>query len=222
MTALALTPSTGRPLRALFVGCHSDDVEIGCGGTVLELVAARPDTEVCWVVLSAPGERAAEARASAEAFLAGLDAPPRVVLAEFRDGFMRIDGAEVKAFFERELKPVEPDVVFTHQRGDLHQDHRYACELTWNTFRRQLVLEYEVPKWDGDVGQPNTYLPVSEERLERKIELLMEHFGTQRSKDWFTPDLFRALPRIRGMECRSASGFAEAFYGRKLTVDLTA
>ena len=216
MLSLQLPIPEDRPLRALFIGCHSDDIEIGCGGLVLDLVRRRPDTVVTWAVLSAIGSRENEARASAEDFLQGLNTPPGIILGDFRDGFMPHDAALVKGFFEDSLKPFGPDLVLTHQRNDLHQDHRFACELTWNTFRDQVVLEYEIPKWDGDLGRPNAYVALSEETLERKIALLMTHFATQRSKDWFTPDLFRAIPRIRGMESRAPDGFAEAFYAPKL------
>ena len=217
MISFQLPAPSERPLRVLLIGCHSDDIEIGCGGFVLDLVRARPDTIVSWVVLSALGSREDEAKASATDFLGGLQGSPDVRLGTFRDGFMPHDATGVKGFFEG-LKEIEPDLVLTHQRGDLHQDHRFACELTWNTFRDHIVLEYEVPKWDGDLGRPSVYVPISEATLERKIDLLMKHFGTQRSKDWFTPDLFRALPRIRGMESRAPEGLAEAFYAPKLGI----
>ena len=221
MISLQLPAPQDRPLCVLLIGCHSDDIEIGAGGFVLDLVKARPDTIVNWAVLSAVGSRADEARASATDFLAGLVTPPGLLFADFRDGFMPHEAARVKAFFEDSLKPTLPDLVLTQQRNDLHQDHRFACELTWNTFRDHIVLEYEIPKWDGDLGRPSVYAALTEATLERKIELLMKHFGTQRSKDWFTPDLFRALPRIRGMESRAPEGFAEAFYAPKLGISIS-
>jgi LmbE family N-acetylglucosaminyl deacetylase len=204
--------------RVLVIGCHADDVEIGCGATLLALMRARPDLEVTWVVLAAHGDRAAEARASAEGFLAGC-ADAEVILHDFRDGFMPYRGEPVKEAFE-ELKRVEPDLVLTHARADLHQDHRLACELTWNTFRDHLVLEYEIPKVDGDLGSPNLFVPVGEELARDKVDRLLVTFASQRDKHWFDADVFLGLMRIRGMECRSPSGYAEAFFARKVPVTL--
>jgi LmbE family N-acetylglucosaminyl deacetylase len=218
-SSLLLSPSAERsePLRVLFLGAHSDDIEIGCGGTVLELLRARPDTELHWVVFSAGGVRAKEARNSARRFI-GKRASTAVELHEFRDGFFPVQLGAVKESFEAIARSFRPDVVFTHRREDRHQDHRIVSDLTWNTFRRQLVLEYEIPKWDGDLGAPNTFVPLSAAVAKKKIRLLMEAFASQRSKDWFDEDTFRGLARLRGMECRAPSGFAEAFYGRKITI----
>jgi LmbE family N-acetylglucosaminyl deacetylase len=204
-------------LDVLAIGAHADDIEIGCGGTLLRLAESHPDTRVTWIVLSADGERATEAQASAEAFLAGF-ASSRIVVKSFRDGYFPYEGVEIKDEFERLKAEVSPDVVFTHQRADLHQDHRLLCELTWNTFRNHLLLEYEVPKYDGDVGSPNVFVPLSEEIAARKIDTLMEHFRSQRSKRWFTRDLFEATLRLRGMESNAPTGRAEAFYARKLVL----
>jgi LmbE family N-acetylglucosaminyl deacetylase len=213
---LRLAPPS-RPQKVLAIGAHADDIEIGCGGTVLHLLASDVPLDVRWVVLSARDERAAEAQRSAEAFLEGA-AQREVLLGDFRDGFLPHAGYEVKDFFEELKAAFEPDVVLTHTRSDLHQDHRLANELTWNTWRNHLVLEYEVPKYDGDLGAPNVFVPLSEETVARKLELLQEHFGSQRGKHWFTSDVFRALARLRGVEAASPSGLAEAFYGRKLTL----
>ena len=217
---LALSPfGDGAPLRrVLAIGCHADDIEIGCGGTLLGLTRCRPDGEVPWVVLGAEGAREAEARASAEGFLASAAASEVVVLG-FKDAYMPYHGEAVKDAFE-ELKRFEPDLVLTHTRADLHQDHRLACELTWNTFRDHLVLEYEIPKVDGDLATPNVFVPLEEEYASEKIDRLLEAFATQRDKHWFDAEVFRGLMRIRGMECRAASGYAEAFLGRKLPVRL--
>lgn len=202
------------PLTLLVLGAHPDDAEIGCGATVLDLIERGRVGRVCWVVLSGAGERVEEARSSAEAMLAGV--PERTILQPgFRDGFLPYDGAEVKGFFEDVRRDVEPDLVLTHQRHDLHQDHRLTCELTWNTFRDHLILEYEVPKYDGDMGRPNLYVPVADELRRRKVEHLMEHFPTQVPKRWFDEELFTGLLRLRGMECNSLTGYAEAFYSRK-------
>jgi LmbE family N-acetylglucosaminyl deacetylase len=206
------------PMRLLAVGCHADDIEIGCGGTILELAERRPDLEVTWLVLSAHGVRATEARASADGFLERVASPAQVFVESFRDGFFPYDGAAVKERFERLKSEVSPDVIFTHAGTDRHQDHRLACELTWNTFRDHLILEYEVPKWDADLTPTNVYIPLSESLVRRKVELLLDNFPSQRDKHWFTDDLFRALLRLRGMEANSASGYAEAFHCRKLVL----
>jgi LmbE family N-acetylglucosaminyl deacetylase len=206
-----------RPVeRVLAIGCHADDVEIGCGGTLIALSRARPGLALTWVVLAAPGNRAAEARASAQAFLADAGASD-VRIHEFRDSFLPYAGGEVKEVFEG-LKEVKPDLVFTHTRHDLHQDHRLACELTWNTFRNHLILEYEIPKYDGDLGSPNVFVPLEESLVEDKLRILREHYASQHSKHWFDDELFRGLMRLRGME--SASRYAEAFTCRKLTLQV--
>ena len=208
----------GRPeasvARALVIGAHPDDIEIGCAGTLLKLIEQSAISEIRWVVLSGEGERAKEARRSAEALLEGV---PRseVVIRDFPDGFFPYEGKRVKDFFEGLKSEFSPDVVFTHQRDDLHQDHRVTCELTWNTFRDHLILEYEVPKYDGDMSAPNAFVPLSERLSQRKIAHLMDHFASQRDKHWFREDLFTSLLRLRGMECNSPSSHAEAFYCRK-------
>jgi LmbE family N-acetylglucosaminyl deacetylase len=206
-----------RPLeRVLAIGCHADDIEIGCGGTLIALTGARPGLSVTWVVLAAPGHRAGEARASAEAFLSGAGTSD-VRVHEFRDGFLPYVGGEIKDLFEG-LKDVRPDLVFTHTRHDLHQDHRLACELTWNTFRDHAILEYEIPKYDGDLGAPNVFVPLDESLVEDKLRLLHHHFPSQRGKHWFDDEVFRGLLRLRGME--SACAYAEAFTCRKLTLQI--
>ena len=201
------------PLHVLALGSHADDIEIGCGATLLRLAGLR-ELHVHWVVLSASEERGAEARASAETFLAGA-AGSRVGVEGFRDAFFRY-GGEVKEYFEALKREVTPDLILTHHGADLHQDHRLVAELTWNTFRDHLILEYEIPKYDGDLGTPNVFVHLDEETAHRKVALLLESFPSQRSKPWFSEDLFLALMRLRGMEAASRSGFAEAFYGRKL------
>jgi LmbE family N-acetylglucosaminyl deacetylase len=214
---LGLSPA--EPLRrVLAIGCHADDLEIGCGGTLLTLVAANPELEVDWVVLAAPGERGTEARASAAAFLAGA-AAARVEVHEFRDGFLPYVGGEVKDVFEDLKRRVDPQLVLTHASYDFHQDHRLACELTWNTFRNHLILEYEIPKFDGDLGRPNVFLPLSEEVVERKVALMEQHFATQTGKHWFDRETFLGLMRLRGMEAASPTRFAEAFTSRKVVLD---
>jgi LmbE family N-acetylglucosaminyl deacetylase len=204
------------PCRILAIGCHSDDIEIGCGGTILTLIDSLPSVQVCWVVLSARGQRADEAWRSAGAFLEGA-ASAEVMVHDYRDGFLPYVGGEVKQVFE-DLKAFAPDLVFTHYSDDRHQDHRLASELTWNTFRNHLILEYEIPKYDGDFGSPNVFVGLSQTIAKTKVRLLLEHFQTQRDRRWFTDDLFYAVLRIRGMESNSPSRFAEGFYGRKIVL----
>ena len=213
-----LIAKPGQTLTVLCLGAHSDDIEIGVGGTLIGWIAAGARLEVHWKVLSARGPRRAEAMAGANAILEGA-ASRHIECAEFRDGYFPYQGAEVKDWIEDLKGRVNPDVVFTHRGDDAHQDHREVSRLTWNAFRDHLVLEYEIPKWDGDLGQPNFYILMSEEVMERKLEILRSSFGTQRSKDWFDADTFRGLARIRGMECRAPGRFAEAFVARKLRFD---
>jgi LmbE family N-acetylglucosaminyl deacetylase len=213
-----LSLEAGEPVRrALAIGCHSDDIEIGCGGTILRLVAANPGLEVDWLVLAAQGERADEARASAGDFLENAGAA-RVEVHGFRDGFLPYAGSEVKEVFEDLKRRVDPQVVFTHTGYDFHQDHRLACQLTWNTFRNHLILEYEIPKVDGDLGRPNLFVALSAADVERKLELLERHFATQSTKHWFDGETFRALMRLRGMEAVAPERYAEGFTCRKAVV----
>jgi LmbE family N-acetylglucosaminyl deacetylase len=216
MLALSLASSEPPIRRVLAIGCHADDVEIGCGGTMLALTRTVPGVDVTWVVLAAPGARAEEARSAAGAFLGGAGTTA-VHVHEFRDGFLPYVGGEVKDVFEG-LKDVRPDLVLTHTRSDLHQDHRLACELTWNTFRDHLILEYEIPKYDGDLGSPNVFVPLDEPLVDEKLRLLREHYSSQQGKHWFDDELFRGLMRLRGME--SATRYAEAFTCRKLPLRL--
>ena len=212
MRALPL-PRPGETLSVLCLGAHSDDIEIGAGGTILGWLAAGVRLHAHWCVLSASGPRADEATASANAFLEG--ATERTLeFREFRDGYFA-HSVEIKDWFEDLKRRVQPAVVLTHRRNDAHQDHRHVSSLTWNSFRDHLILEYEIPKWDGDTAQPNVYVPLSAEIMERKTALLLRHFGTQRSKDWFDAETFRGLARLRGMECRAPDRYAEGFILRK-------
>jgi LmbE family N-acetylglucosaminyl deacetylase len=214
MLPLQIGRAETTPARVLAIGAHPDDIEIGCAGTVLKLIEQGAISEFRWVVLSGKGERAAEARRSAEELLDGVPTS-EVVVRDFPDGFFPYEGQRIKDFFEELKADFSPDVVFTHQRADLHQDHRLSCELTWNTFRDHLILEYEVPKYDGDMSAPNAFVPIEERLHERKINHLMSHFGSQLSKRWFKEELFSSLLRLRGMECNSPSSYAEAFFCRK-------
>jgi LmbE family N-acetylglucosaminyl deacetylase len=201
--------------RLLAVGAHADDLEIGCGGTVLRLVEAGLVSEVWWIVLSGDETRAQEAEESAGIFLEGV---PRcnVVLRDFRDGFFPNHGGEIKDFFEELKLAFEPDIVLTHRREDLHQDHRLVSELTWNTFRNHLILEYEIPKYDGDLRSPNVFVELPEEICRRKVDSLVTGFMSQSSRAWFTADVFWSLLRLRGLESNATSGYAEGFHCRKI------
>jgi LmbE family N-acetylglucosaminyl deacetylase len=201
----------------LCLGAHSDDIEIGCGGTILRWTRENPGLKFHWVVFSAPGERRSEAEKSALGFLESCE-EKQIDLHAFRDGFFPSHFAEIKQTFEELKAVVAPDVILTHYGSDRHQDHRVVSELTWNTFRNHLVLEYEIPKYDGDLGQPNVFVAMDDEVCERKIDLLYEHFPTQAGRTWFERDTFRGLMRLRGVECAAPGRFAEAFYGKKLRI----
>ena len=219
MLPLALPAGADGLRRILCLGAHSDDIEIGCGGTILRLLAEHPALEVQWVVLSGNERRAAEARCAASLFLADA-VSPAVRVCSFRDGFFPYIGGEIKELFEELKAGPTPDLVFTHYGRDLHQDHRVVSELTWNTFRDHVILEYEIPKYDGGLGSPNVFVPLDDEVRARKVEYLMRAFGTQRDKRWFTADTFQGLMRLRGVECASPVGSAEAFFARKLVLSV--
>jgi LmbE family N-acetylglucosaminyl deacetylase len=214
MLPLALGDRSDGALRILCLGAHSDDIEIGCGGTVLRLLDERPGSSVDWVVLSATPEREEEARASAAEFLAGA-ARSSVVVKGFRESFFPAAWAEIKDFLE-ELRPLEPDLILCHHRHDEHQDHRVLGELVWNTFRRHLIFEYEIPKYEGDLGHPNVFVALTHALVARKVELLERHFGSQRKRTWFRAETFRGVMAIRGVECNSPEGWAEGFHVRKV------
>jgi LmbE family N-acetylglucosaminyl deacetylase len=216
MKALQLA-APGDRLSVLCLGAHSDDIEIGAGATLLSLLDRGIRLDVHWCVLSGAGLREREARASAADFLLHA-ASAKVEVMPFQDGFFPEQGEQIKSWFEVLKERVDPDVILTHRRDDAHQDHRQVSRLAWNTFRDHCILEYEVPKWDGDIGQPNLYMPVSAGALQRKVDLLISHFGSQRSKQWFDAETFLGLARLRGMECRAPERYAEAFVARKLTL----
>jgi LmbE family N-acetylglucosaminyl deacetylase len=216
MLTLEIPQNGTAPLKILCLGAHSDDIEIGCGGTILRLLSGDRVVEVTWVVFSSDKQREQEARNSAEQFLRQA-AQKEIIVNEFRDGYFPFDGSKIKDSFES-LKRVSPDIVFTHNRKDAHQDHRLIAELTWNTFRNHLVLEYEIPKYDGDLGQPNLFVPLEIGVYEQKVRIIMDAFQTQHAKRWFDRETFLSLMRLRGMECNAVSGYAEAFYSRKLVI----
>jgi len=205
------------PRLILCLGAHSDDIEIGCGGAILRLLEETPEAKVFWVILSSNEERAEEARASADEFLNNA-AEKHILIKQFKDGYFPFIGGEIKDFFEELKKMVSPEIIFTHHRKDRHQDHQLICELTWNTFRNHLILEYEIPKYEGDLGAPNLYFELDERVAKQKITLLMNNFATQRNKPWFTRDVFLSIMRIRGMEVHARENFAEAFYCEKVVL----
>jgi LmbE family N-acetylglucosaminyl deacetylase len=217
MLRLTLPPPPGTGIRLLAIGAHPDDIEIGAGGSILTLVRAGSLGSVRWVVLSGDNVRVEEARAGAEAFLEG-GPPPDLTTASFRDGYFPYDGGAVKSFVAGLALEPPPDVILSPRRDDLHQDHRVVAELVWNTFRDHLILEYEIPKYDGDLGRPNLFVELSEAACADKIARLQAVFRSQAEKPWWTRETFMSLARLRGIECRSSSGLAEAFEARKVVL----
>lgn len=203
--------------EVLCLGAHSDDIEIGCGGTLLALAGAVQQVRLHWVVLAGQGPRGQEAERAARLFAGDRDLT--IVLKQYSDGFFPYQGGEVKKFFEELKGQLDPDVIFTHSRNDAHQDHRVVSELTWNTFRNHFILEYEIPKYDGDLGRPNVFVPLGSELYGRKIQYLMEAFPSQQNKQWFREETFLSLMRLRGMECNAPTGYAEAFYSHKILLE---
>jgi LmbE family N-acetylglucosaminyl deacetylase len=206
--------SLGRPPVVLCIGAHCDDIEIGCGATLVHWAAQYPGTRFRWAVFCAPAARQQESRAAAAMLLPGQSA--ELQFFDFRDGFFPAEGARIKEGFEALKGALRPDVILTHHLADRHQDHATLANLTWNTFRSHLVLEYEIPKYEGDLGHPNLYIPLAQSDLDRKVRSLMDCFASQRSRAWFTEETFRSLARIRGIECAAPSGYAEAFHARKV------
>jgi LmbE family N-acetylglucosaminyl deacetylase len=216
MLKLSLGQPAG-PLHMLCLGAHSDDIEIGCGGSIDRLLREHPGSSVDWVVFAAPGLREAEARASAADFLTPA-ASSNVIIKNFRESFFPYVAMEIKEAFEGLKALRRPDLVFSHRRADVHQDHRLLAELTWNTYRDHLVLEYEVAKYEGDLGNPNVFVPLSLAEAERKVARLLSHFPSQKGRAWWRPDTFHGLMSVRGVECNAQEGRAEAFHARKLVL----
>ena len=214
---LLATDDQVRGLEILSLGAHPDDIEIGCGGTLLRMCQERPGTTLHWVVLGAHGARADEARIGAQRFRVASSGG-ELIVNDFRDGFFPAEWSSIKEFFESLKERITPDLIFTHYRFDRHQDHKIVSDLTWNTWRDHTILEYEVPKWDGDLGTPNGFVPLSRGMAERKAEEILSTFTSQNGKPWFTAETFLGLMRLRGNECRAEEGFAEAFHIRKLVL----
>lgn len=202
-------------LRVLCLGAHSDDIEIGCGGTILRLLEENPAAEIYWVVLGASGPRRTEAIESAKRFLENARRH-EIVVKEFRDGYFPYIGTEIKDFFEELKRQFLPDLILTHYRGDLHQDHRLVSELTWNTFRNHLILEYEIVKYDGDLGTPNFFVQLTDSIARKKVRTIVDCFKSQKDRSWFTGDSFFSILRLRGIESNAPEKFAEGFYCRKI------
>jgi LmbE family N-acetylglucosaminyl deacetylase len=217
---LRFTPGDGAsPLDVLAIGAHADDIEIGCGGTIMQLARDR-EVRFHWVVVTGDEERAAEAQASARAFCAGaieLD----VRTEQFRESYLPYEAGPVKSYVQSLAAELDPDLVFVHHRDDLHQDHRLLADLCWNAFRDHAILEYEIPKYDGDLGRPNVFMEIDQAVKDRKLELLASAYPSQADRYWFSDETFTALLRLRGVEARAASGYAEAFHARKLRIAST-
>jgi len=217
MLRFAFATKKTHPIRILCLGAHSDDIEIGCGGTILRLLSEYDDVEVHWVVLGSNGQRHGEALAGAEKFLATAK-KKEIIIEQFKTSFFPYRGEEIKSFFEKLKEKISPDIIFTHYRHDLHQDHRVISELTWNTYRNHLVLEYEIMKYDGDIGTPNVFVHLDDTLCRKKVRYIMHSFKSQREKEWCTPDAFLSLLRIRGIESKAPRKYAEGFYCRKVVL----
>ena len=215
MLRLILPLDRRESLRLLCLGAHADDIEIGCGGTILRIAAEIPGLIVRWIVFSGDERRRAEAQNSAAALLENVSEKQIEVL-EFRDGYFPSQGANIKDYFEAVKRDFDPSFILTHCQNDAHQDHRLLAELTFNTFRNHLMLEYEIPKYDGDLGNPNFFVPLTRAQLQRKIDTISHHFVSQQGRSWFTEETFVAMARLRGIGCNAPEGVAEAFYVRKI------
>jgi LmbE family N-acetylglucosaminyl deacetylase len=215
MLPLNLEKNTQQGFTILCIGAHCDDIEIGCGGTILKLTQEYEVTAVKWVVFTSTDERAAEAQVSASQFLQDV-IQKEIIIHKHRDGFLPYLGYEIKSDFEDLKKDFSPDIIFTHYRNDRHQDHRFISDLTWNTYRNHLILEYEIPKYDGDLGVPNFFVPLATAVTDKKVDIILQSFKTQAAKHWFDKETFLSLMRIRGMESASETCYAEAFYARKI------
>jgi LmbE family N-acetylglucosaminyl deacetylase len=217
MLGIRLREPAGSGYNVLCLGSHADDIEIGCGGTIIKLLETHKNVSVCWVVFGSEGKRTEEAHKSASLFLAAA-ATKTVIVKEFLNSFFPYIGLEIKRYFEQLKRDFHPDVIFTHYRNDLHQDHRVISELTWNSFRDHLILEYEIPKYDGDLGSPNLFVHLDHSTAQKKLDFILESFPSQREKHWFDRETFLSILRLRGVESGAPTKYAEAFYSRKLVL----
>ncbi|HTY75593.1 MAG TPA: PIG-L deacetylase family protein [Candidatus Nanoarchaeia archaeon] len=209
--------ASNNELKVLCLGAHPDDIEIGCGGTLLRIAKEVPKAQFYWVVFSGNSQRQKETIESAQIFLNNVTIK-KVVVKDFRDSYFPFIGEQIKDYFEQIKQDFSPDIIFTHYRNDAHQDHRLISNLTWNTFRDHLLLEYEIPKFDGDLGTPNLYVNIDETLARRKTSLILENYPSQKEKSWFTAETFMSILRIRGIESNSPTQYAEGFYCRKLVI----
>jgi LmbE family N-acetylglucosaminyl deacetylase len=214
---LRFKPDLPADAKVLCFGAHCDDIEIGCGGTLIELHRRHPQLRFIWMVFSGVGERERETRAAA-AMLMGSGANVTVEVRDFRGSYFPHCAAAIKDAFEEMRSRVTPDLILTHYLADRHQDHRVLAELTWNTFRSHTILEYEIPKYEGDLAHPGVFCPLAQETVDRKVATLLDCFPSQRGQQWFDADLFRGHLRLRGVECNSPTRYAEAFHARKLVI----
>jgi LmbE family N-acetylglucosaminyl deacetylase len=215
LLSLTIPPDRRGSFRLLCLGAHSDDIEIGCGGTILRIAAEVPDLVVRWIVFSGDERRRNEARNSAAAILEHVP-QKQIELLGFRDGYFPSQSADIKDYFESVKRDFDPSLILTHWQNDAHQDHRLLAELTFNTFRNHLVFEYEIPKYDGDLGNPNFFVPLTRAQLQQKIDAISHHFLSQRGRSWFEDETFVAMARLRGIGCNAPEGVAEAFHVRKI------
>jgi len=215
MLKFQLPIEKGKPFKVLCLGAHSDDIEIGCGGTILRLLSEYDNVDVHWIVFGSKGKRNGEAVSSANKFLANAK-KKQIIIKHFKESFFPYIGEEIKMFFEKLKTKTSPDIIFTHYRHDLHQDHRLISELTWNTYRDHLILEYEIIKYDGDLGSPNFFVHLNAALCEKKIDYILESFQTQKGNHWFSKETFHSILRLRGVESNAPGKYAEGFYCRKL------
>ena len=217
MTPIQFAREKGKGLKVLCLGAHCDDIEIGCGGSLLKLINSGMVEEVQWIVFASNPKRKKEAEHCAGLFLKGLE-NQKVTVLDHRDAFLNFSALEIKEYLESVKGAFDPDLIFTHYRDDRHQDHRLISDLTWNTFRNHLILEYEIPKYDGDLGIPNCFFQLTETLAEKKINFLLEGFPSETGKHWFDRETFLAIMRIRGLESANKHKYAEAFHARKLII----
>jgi len=214
MLKLKFFYNTDRP-RVLCLGAHPDDIEIGCGGTILKIIEELPKSEFCWIVFSGSKNRAKEALQSANTFLSQVKSK-HIDIQGFRESYFPFVGAPIKDYFEELKSDFSPDLILTHTKNDAHQDHRLISDLTWNTFRDNFIMEYEIPKFDGDLQNPNVYVHLNENIVQKKVRLICDLFQSQAEKKWFSKETFKSILRIRGIEANSPSKYAEAFHCRKM------
>ena len=218
MLALNFENKAPDGINVLCLGAHCDDIEIGCGGSILKLIKSQQINSIVWITFCSNQVREKEAFDSANSFLADVK-NKKIIIRDFKDGFLPYIGFDVKEEFEKLKQEIQPDLIFTHYRHDLHQDHRLICDLTWNTFRNHFILEYEIPKYDGDLGTPNLFLVLDDDIVKQKLDIIFENFKSQYTKEWFSRETLTSLMKLRAVECQAARKYAEAFYNRKTILE---